>query len=232
MDRPHVRKVLANASNSDLEDYKKWLKLDPAVSNHDFFRAENRTSWVNAWIDWPVRIQILGPLREYIVISDDSNGGSHKPINPNPKKCAGKVSSDVCPAKRVPPAIIEILSDSEDDKSKVKVLPQPVTVSNHTTTGTVRPASKIAITRKVKVDAVVHLAEVPARWPIPEINTTTAFIVDFGKNVPMASDVTVTGKSKGLDGLIKLEILQLDLWDEVQKEGACMQRNSNLETLK
>ncbi|KAJ7245593.1 hypothetical protein C8J57DRAFT_1679695 [Mycena rebaudengoi] len=62
--------------------------------------------------------------------------------------------------------------------------------------------AKISITRKEKVDRVVHLSEIPARWPAS--NVDTAYILDFSNDsrVKQESDGK---KPKGFDEFLKKE---------------------------
>ncbi|KAJ7261422.1 hypothetical protein C8J57DRAFT_1513953 [Mycena rebaudengoi] len=62
--------------------------------------------------------------------------------------------------------------------------------------------AKISITRKEKVDRVVHLSEIPARWPVS--NVDTAYILDFSNDsrVKQESDGK---KPKGFDEFLKKE---------------------------
>jgi hypothetical protein len=53
------------------------------------------------------------------------------------------------------------------------------------------------------VDAVIYLSEVPARWPISEVDT--AYILDFS-HVDGAKAETKGGKPKGLDAFLKAEV--------------------------
>ncbi|KAJ7233642.1 hypothetical protein C8J57DRAFT_1576159 [Mycena rebaudengoi] len=62
--------------------------------------------------------------------------------------------------------------------------------------------AKISITRKEKVDRVVHLSEIPARWPVS--NVDTAHILDFSNDsrIKQESDGK---KPKGFDEFLKKE---------------------------
>jgi hypothetical protein len=58
----------------------------------------------------------------------------------------------------------------------------------------------VQITRKEKVKKVVELAEVPFRWPVPEVDT--AYIVP----VDTKSGLSTTGKQRNLDSILKSEV--------------------------
>jgi hypothetical protein len=65
-----------------------------------------------------------------------------------------------------------------------------------------KEASKIVVTRKLKVDAVVNLDHVPTHWPVTEVDT--AFIVDLSDS--NSQKVTRKGKVKALDTFVKSEV--------------------------
>ncbi|KAJ7229360.1 hypothetical protein C8J57DRAFT_1583306 [Mycena rebaudengoi] len=62
--------------------------------------------------------------------------------------------------------------------------------------------TKIVITRKEKVDRVVHLSEIPARWPVADVDT--AYVLDFSKDSRHKRNSNGK-KPKGFDEFLKKE---------------------------
>jgi hypothetical protein len=61
-------------------------------------------------------------------------------------------------------------------------------------------SGQFVITRKMKVDVVEHLNMIPARWPVPDVDT--AYVLDMSKvKFPDSSE-----KVKSLDAYLKLEV--------------------------
>lgn len=69
---------------------------------------------------------------------------------------------------------------------------------------------KIVITRKEQVDAVVYLSEIPARWPVSDVDT--AYIVDFTNDSRVKKGANGE-KPKGLDEFLKKEVSEIILCD-------------------
>jgi hypothetical protein len=64
---------------------------------------------------------------------------------------------------------------------------------------------RVVVTRKMKVDAVEHLQEIPSRWPVPTVDT--AYVLDFSDDMRLLDQSgTAKGKPKGLDAFLKAEV--------------------------
>lgn len=61
---------------------------------------------------------------------------------------------------------------------------------------------KIILTKKVKVDAIEPLSEVPKRWPIPPEGLNVAYVVDLNNDKRWKD----SEKKKGLDRFLKQEV--------------------------
>jgi hypothetical protein len=147
-------------------------------------------------------------LPEVIVISDDSDPEQ----NVQPSKKHAMRGKDDRPSKRhaSTPEVIEIIDSSDDEpafvktEEKHKLRPDPGSNSHFASEGPPKDASgRIIVTRKTKVDTVEHLQGVPARWPVPAVDT--AYVLDFSNDVPGNSE-TKNGKPKGLDAFLKAEV--------------------------
>lgn len=60
------------------------------------------------------------------------------------------------------------------------------------------------VTKKVKVDRVEHLSEVPKRWPVPPEDATIAYVIDLNKDKKWQEG---TGKDKAFDRFLKQEVM-------------------------
>jgi hypothetical protein len=61
---------------------------------------------------------------------------------------------------------------------------------------------KFILTKKVKVDEIEHLSEVPKRWPIPPKGLNVAYVVDLNNDKRWKE----LDKKKGLDRFLKQEV--------------------------
>lgn len=61
---------------------------------------------------------------------------------------------------------------------------------------------KFILTKKVKVDVIESLSEVPKRWPIPPIGSNVAYVIDLNNDKRWKE----VEKKKGLDRFLKQEV--------------------------
>lgn len=59
------------------------------------------------------------------------------------------------------------------------------------------------VTKKVKVDRVEYLSEVPKRWPVPPEDATVAYVVNLNEDRRWQEG---TGKDKAFDRFLKQEV--------------------------
>jgi hypothetical protein len=115
------------------------------------------------------------------------------------------------PAKRNTshPEIIEILDSSDDEQPSTVNLKResrdPHLSQSQPVTPEVAQSGPFVITRKMKVDAVEHLAAIPSHWPVPKVDT--AYVLDFSDDVRLSRDAeTSKRKLRGLDAFLKAEV--------------------------
>lgn len=63
---------------------------------------------------------------------------------------------------------------------------------------------KFILTKKVKVDVIEPLPEVPKQWPIPPEGLNVAYVVDLNNDKRWKE--TVMDKKRGLDHFLKQEV--------------------------
>lgn len=66
-------------------------------------------------------------------------------------------------------------------------------------------SGKYILSRKVKVDVVERLSEVPKRWPIPPEDKTVAYVVDLNKDARWKK--WSSENNKNIDAFMKQEVL-------------------------
>jgi hypothetical protein len=155
------------------------------------------------------------------VLSDDSDSGPN-PTQPtlrveSRKRAAKSDLEEGPPAKRHPSAsshhkIIEILDSSDEEQLDVKLEPNgDHPHSNQTTRHQKFPkdsSGRYIITRKMRVDAVEPLENIPNRWPVPKVDT--AYVLDFSDDPRVSEKIkNVNGRPKGLDAFLKAEVCDL-----------------------
>jgi hypothetical protein len=59
------------------------------------------------------------------------------------------------------------------------------------------------VTKKVKVDRVEYLSEVPKQWPVPPEDATVAYVVNLNEDRRWQEG---TGKDKAFDQFLKQEV--------------------------
>ena len=59
------------------------------------------------------------------------------------------------------------------------------------------------VTKKVKVDRVEHLSEVPKRWPVPPEDATVAYVIDLNEDKKWQEG---TSKNIAFDRFLKQEV--------------------------
>jgi hypothetical protein len=105
----------------------------------------------------------------------------------------------------VKPVLRDIINlcTSESESEPIKLEPTTTTPLSSKPAGRFPKGAKISITRKEKVDRVVHLSEIPTRWAVS--NVDTAYILDFSNDsrVKQESDGK---KPKGFDEFLKKEV--------------------------
>ncbi|KAG6818394.1 hypothetical protein H0H93_005275 [Arthromyces matolae] len=216
----HVLRALKNPKEDQMNGFKKWLNMPPEVARQEFFSAANAANWVNVERYGDYMRYLIGQSsqssaattqkkREYITVDDSPPSSIKKEVK----------------RAKMEPEVIELSSDSEDEF--FKILPaddtkKSLAVVEHRSIQPPPPSqpsaapstpTRVAITKKTKVDAIVELDKIPERWPIPDPNTTTAYIISFNEQSGLAStDTTITNKPKGLDALLKSE--DQDSWGQ------------------
>ncbi|KAG6848485.1 hypothetical protein H0H93_016592 [Arthromyces matolae] len=218
----HVRRVLKNPTERQMDGFKQWLNMPREVAKLEWFSASNAAKWVNEEKYAEYMRSLIGQSsqssattmprkREYITVHDDTPPSSRK--------------KEVKRARKMEPEVIELSSDSEDDLFKISpaddtkkalaVITHPSLEPPPPSQPSVPPSTptRIAITKKTKVDAIVELNKIPDRWPAADPNTTTAYIISFDEQSgPAPGDTTITNKPKGLDALLKSE--DQDSWGQ------------------
>ena len=62
---------------------------------------------------------------------------------------------------------------------------------------------RYVVTKKVRVDRVEHLSEVPKWWPVPPEDATVAYVIDLNEDKKWQEG---TGKDKAFDRFLKQEV--------------------------
>jgi hypothetical protein len=62
------------------------------------------------------------------------------------------------------------------------------------------------VTKKVKVDSIEGLSEVPKRWPVPPKDTTVAYVINLSEDKRWRDG---TSKEKAFDRFLKQEVTSL-----------------------
>ncbi|KAJ7128351.1 hypothetical protein C8R44DRAFT_732685 [Mycena epipterygia] len=182
---------LLQASDTDVEAYKRYINLPAEASVLPHFSASNRLKWVNLDNEQqPAKRR----ADEVIDISDDDSDSS-APLPP-----------PIPPKKRVKHVIVktEPTGDPLPSASIAPSTPAFFIIVKH------NKADRVIITQKENVARIVSLDHIPPRLP-PDADT--AYIITLtGANMIKGRKETFTGRPKGLDALLKAE--DQDLWGQ------------------
>ncbi|KAJ7934915.1 hypothetical protein B0H13DRAFT_2477555 [Mycena leptocephala] len=183
---------LLQASDEEVEAYKHYIGLPPAVAAHPFYSASNRVDWVK--------------LDKYALFLRDTSGTKTKDayaFNLRVKALSLTPSAplQLNPSKRPSPEVIEI---SDDDSDSAVPAPPPKKRTRHIPlVFKYNKAERICITQKEHVARVVELDHIPTRWPCEE---DVAYVIDVSHSKSaVATGTTYRGRPKGLDALLKAE---------------------------
>ncbi|KAJ7265127.1 hypothetical protein C8J57DRAFT_1470213 [Mycena rebaudengoi] len=169
-------------------------------------------------------------------VADDEESSFHPPL---PLDSPILMQVDPLPTPIITPAPVtekKVLRDiinlcTSESESEITIKQEPTTsIPLSSKPAASKPAGrfsagkKIVITRKEKVDAVVYLSEIPARWPVSDVDTT--YIVDFTNDSRVKKGANGE-KPKGLDEFLKKE--DQDSWGKGTNGSAS--RNTKLAIL-
>ena len=121
------------------------------------------------------------------------------------------------------PSMIPISSKQIPSISKVEEKPQIKLESTQLRSTTVTPLGfklridesakdsegRYIVTKKVKVDSVESLSEVPKRWPVPPEDTTVAYVINLSEDKRWQDG---TSREKAFDQFLKQEVTSLRSW--------------------
>jgi hypothetical protein len=121
------------------------------------------------------------------------------------------------------PSMIPISSKQIPSISEVEEKPQIKLESTQSRSTTVTPSGfklridesakdsegRYIVTKKVKVDSVESLSEVPKRWPVPPEDTTVAYVINLSEDKRWQDG---TSKEKAFDRFLKQEVTSLRSW--------------------
>ncbi|KAJ7628068.1 hypothetical protein B0H17DRAFT_1218393 [Mycena rosella] len=208
--------TLLQSTEKDIEDYKQWLCLPSHLAQNPMYSASNALNWIK-----------LDKFNDYLAYKSENtpcNAPKHADTQNTPggaSKHTGAAVIEVSDAEPtpsiIPPPLPELvgrkvvlreiinLCSSESDaeprtpRIKLEAKREPLLALP---AGRFHKATEIRISRSEKVQRVVELTEIPARWPVPDVDT--AYILDFSTD-DRAKKETKGGKPAGLDAFLKAE---------------------------
>ncbi|KAJ7252880.1 hypothetical protein C8J57DRAFT_1237703 [Mycena rebaudengoi] len=200
----------------------EWIKIDK-FDDYLIYKSENTVK--NATSSAPPDINVavasrITPKSESVTtlpmrrsrspsvesVKEEEVHSFHPPLpldGPILMEIASSLTPVLAPDVVAPPLrdIINLCTfESESEPIKLESTPLSSKPPAAKPAGRFAKGTKIVITRKEKVDRVVHLSEIPARWPVADVDT--AYVLDFSKDSRHKRDLNGK-KPKGFDEFLK-----------------------------
>ncbi|KAJ6499878.1 hypothetical protein DFH09DRAFT_1444950 [Mycena vulgaris] len=212
-----VLATLLQSTDTELEDYKRWIRLPSEIAQKPAYSASNVLDWIN-----------LDKFNAYLCQEEKNTLERSSHADPDIIEISDSESESSPQLPVIFPStsmrnLFCTTSLISAPQIKLKIKQEPP-VASRSIPSRPQKGGQIRISRTEKVDRVVELSAVPDRWEVPEVDT--AYILDFSKD-NRAKGETRTGKPKGLDAFLKSE--DQDSWGK-GTDGSTT-RDTNLKLL-
>ena len=184
--------------NSETEELKEMKQKFQSFSKKRTLSASTN--------DPPCKRQLTGAAAEVIELLDSDSESDNNIIIDIPTIKAETLPSMIpisSSFKKISPIPEEQIKQS---KSTAAVTTTPLGFKLRIDESAKDSEGRYIVTKKVKVDSVEVLSEVPKRWPIPREDTTIAYVINLSEDKRWQDG---TSKEKAFDRFLKQEVMSL-----------------------